>query len=125
MAIDPFVFHEDRYQFNYEEKFDQNVKDWNLGEIISKVKQPSNQAARAWSNPLDFLYIDGDHSYEAVVADIQNFLPHVRPGGHFAFHDFKPVGKDGVRKAIEELVIPRHERLFVAGSLICFRKVGN
>lgn len=124
LAIDPFEFHEDRYQYNYEEKFDQNVKDWNLGENISKVKKASNDAARDWANPLDFLYIDGDHSYEAVVADIKNFVPHVRPGGLFAFHDFKPVGKDGVRQAVEELVIPVHEKLFIAGSLICFRKNG-
>lgn len=121
-AIDPFEFHEDRYKYNYEEKFDQNVREWDLGGTISKVKQQSADAAKAWKHPLDFLYIDGDHSYEAVIADIENFVPLVKEGSLFAFHDYKPVGKDGVRQAVEERILPFHEKLFQAGSLICFRK---
>ena len=37
--------------------------------------------------PLDFLFIDGDHSYEGVKADYQMYGPLVRPGGAIAFHD--------------------------------------
>jgi cephalosporin hydroxylase len=37
--------------------------------------------------PLDFLLIDGDHSYEGVKADFEMYGPLVRPGGAIAFHD--------------------------------------
>jgi len=37
--------------------------------------------------PLDFLFIDGDHSYGAVEADYLNYAHLVRPGGVVAFHD--------------------------------------
>ncbi len=37
--------------------------------------------------PLDFLLIDGDHSYEGVRADYEMYGPLVRPGGLIAFHD--------------------------------------
>lgn len=37
--------------------------------------------------PLDFLFIDGDHSYEGVRQDYEQFGPLVRPGGLIAFHD--------------------------------------
>lgn len=37
--------------------------------------------------PLDFLFIDGDHSYEGVRRDFLDYGPLVRPGGLIAFHD--------------------------------------
>ena len=39
---------------------------------------------------LDFLFIDGDHSYEGVAADFRDYSPFVRPGGSIAFHDIVP-----------------------------------
>jgi predicted O-methyltransferase YrrM len=37
--------------------------------------------------PLDFLFIDGDHSYSGVRRDFELYSPLVRPGGLIAFHD--------------------------------------
>lgn len=39
---------------------------------------------------LDFLFIDGDHSYEGVLRDFTLYLPLVRQGGIIAFHDILP-----------------------------------
>jgi len=39
---------------------------------------------------LDFLFIDGDHSYEGVKQDFDMYSPLVRPGGVIAFHDIVP-----------------------------------
>ena len=36
---------------------------------------------------IDFLFIDGDHSYEGAKADFLNYGPMVRKGGVIAFHD--------------------------------------
>jgi predicted O-methyltransferase YrrM len=36
---------------------------------------------------LDFLFIDGDHSYEGVKKDFEMYSSLVRPGGVIAFHD--------------------------------------
>lgn len=36
---------------------------------------------------VDFLFIDGDHHYEAVKKDFELYSPLVRPGGIVAFHD--------------------------------------
>ena len=36
---------------------------------------------------LDFLFIDGDHTYEGVKKDFQMYSPLVRKGGLIAFHD--------------------------------------
>jgi predicted O-methyltransferase YrrM len=39
---------------------------------------------------LDFLFIDGDHSYEGVRKDFEMYSPLVRGGGLVAFHDITP-----------------------------------
>jgi len=36
---------------------------------------------------LDFLFIDGDHSYDGVRSDFEMYSPLVRAGGLIAFHD--------------------------------------
>lgn len=37
--------------------------------------------------PVDFLFIDGDHTLEGVTADYRDYAPLVRAGGLIAFHD--------------------------------------
>ncbi len=39
---------------------------------------------------IDFLFIDGDHSYDGVSADFRFYSPMVAPGGFIAFHDIVP-----------------------------------
>jgi predicted O-methyltransferase YrrM len=39
---------------------------------------------------VDLLFIDGDHSYDGVRADFENYAPLVKPGGLIAFHDVAP-----------------------------------
>ena len=39
---------------------------------------------------VDFLMIDGDHTYAGVRSDFESFVPLVRPGGLVALHDIVP-----------------------------------
>lgn len=39
---------------------------------------------------IDFLFIDGDHSYAGVRQDLLSYGPRVRPGGWIGFHDTVP-----------------------------------
>lgn len=38
-------------------------------------------------SPVDFLFIDGDHSYDGVRKDFEQYAPLVRKGGLIALHD--------------------------------------
>lgn len=38
---------------------------------------------------LDFVFIDGDHSFEAALKDFQNYYPKIKKGGIFAGHDIQ------------------------------------
>lgn len=48
---------------------------------------------------LDFVFIDGDHSYETTLNDIITYWPKVKTGGIFAGHDINLIS---VSKAVEE-----------------------
>jgi predicted O-methyltransferase YrrM len=51
--------------------------------------------------PLDYLFLDGDHTYDGVRRDFEMYAPLVRSGGIVAFHDIaehkreKDCGVDG------------------------------
>lgn len=46
--------------------------------------------SRLGNEKLDFLFIDGDHSYEGVKTDFEMYSPLVKRGGIIAFHDIVP-----------------------------------
>lgn len=46
------------------------------------IKKYSHEASQEFDDEsLDFVYLDGDHCFEAVVADIASWLPKVKKGG--------------------------------------------
>jgi len=45
---------------------------------------------------IDFLWLDGDHHYDAVKTEFQYYAPLVRPGGIIGFHDTNSRGIEGV-----------------------------
>jgi len=52
--------------------------------------------------PVDFLFIDGDHSFEAVSMDYSIYAPLVRVGGIVAFHDIS-FEKDSIYYGVKPL----------------------
>ncbi len=58
-------------------------------EIPGNTHDPAyiEYAKQIIGSPVDFMFIDGDHSYEGVKADYINFKDVVKPGGFIAFHD--------------------------------------
>jgi hypothetical protein len=50
------------------------------------VETDSGPYAEAWDRDIDLLFIDGDHTYEGVKADLA-WTKHVKKGGHIVFHD--------------------------------------
>lgn len=59
----------------------------------------------AMSFPLasvDIVFLDADHSYEAVIADILAWMPRVKPGGLLCGHDYHHPHYPGVKRAVTE-----------------------
>lgn len=51
----------------------------------------------------DWVYVDGDHSYEGCLRDARAAAPKIRPGGYLVFNDFAHIdpwmGRYGVHRA--------------------------
>jgi len=66
------------------------------------------QAAKVADGSVDLVFLDADHTYKQVKADIEAWLPKVRPGGWLSGHDYNHNGpwknKWGVAKAVNEVL---------------------
>ena len=79
----------------------------NMGKRKYKaIKATSKSASKKFkAESLDVVFIDLDHSYEAVKEDIMLWLPKVKKGGYIAGDDYHEHWK-GVIQAVDEL-LPR------------------
>lgn len=69
---------------------------------LTVIPLSSLEAARLYADgSLDFIFIDANHDYEAVRADIAAWLPKLRPGGHLGGHDYSE-DWPGVVRAVDE-----------------------
>ncbi len=68
---------------------------------IEIIKDFSLNAVKNFDDEsLDMVYIDGDHSYEAVKEDITAWLPKVKREGYICGHDYY----NNVEKAVNECI---------------------
>ncbi|MGH7901319.1 MAG: class I SAM-dependent methyltransferase [Thermodesulfobacteriota bacterium] len=65
----------------------------------------SVEIANNWKKPVELLWIDGDHSYEEVLSDIENWEKFVIAGGMIAFHDYR--NGTGVSQAIHDSLLSK------------------
>jgi len=67
--------------------------------------------ARFPDDHFDWIYIDGDHSYDGASLDARVAATKVKPGGHLVFNDFAHadpyLGAYGVHRAVVEFAVTR------------------
>lgn len=92
-GVDPYVEHSDQGTFRSQAYMDQylEVADRNLKTHKKKyklVKKSSADAAADFKDEsIDFVLLDGDHSYDGIKADIETYYPKLKKGGHIFVHD--------------------------------------
>lgn len=75
-----------------------------VGARVRLIPATTTAAAACWTGPpIDALYIDADHRYAGVKADLTDWLPHVRSGGLIAGDDYDHPKYPGVNQAWDEL----------------------
>lgn len=90
---------------NHESYFQQTTKRlWKYFPRSVILRQSSWDASAFFQpNSMCLVYIDGQHSYEAVSGDIALWRNKVKPGGILAGHDYDEISP-GVMKAVDEFV---------------------
>jgi predicted O-methyltransferase YrrM len=84
-------------------EFLQNTKPYS--NWITPLRGQSSEIAASFTQPTDLLFIDGDHSYDGVMADLHCWLPKLRDGGWLVMHDWG--WAEGVKRAVQEVVVER------------------
>lgn len=87
-----------------ESVFDKNIEKKGLENWVVKKKSSFQDAAKRWSEPIRFLFIDGDHTYDGTKAKFLSWEPFVKVAGVIAFHDSVGGKWPGVTQCVEEFV---------------------
>lgn len=70
-----------------------------VGGNVRLIPATTADASFWWREPIDYLYIDADHDYDSVVADLLAWVPFVRSGGLMLGDDYGSELYPGVREA--------------------------
>lgn len=77
------------------------------------VNRKSADAAIYVPDDLDFIYIDGNHSYKYCLEDIKNYWNKVKKGGIIGGHDYFNQGEaKEVKKAVDEFAEENKLKLY-------------
>lgn len=109
-------------------QLDANLREAGVAAQVEIIVSTSGELARVWTEPLELLWIDGDHSYGGCRADIEGFSRHVVTGGFIALHDF--ADRMGVPRAVHESILAKPWLFRVVsdrehGSIFVVRKIGS
>lgn len=87
-------------RINIQAAFQKNIKDFGLDNNITVIKGSTFDAHALFDDKtFDLLFLDADHSFEAVIKDIKNWFPKIKPHGVFSGHD---IAWNSVERAVCE-----------------------
>jgi hypothetical protein len=92
------------------------------GQVQVRRARSVDAAGEFADESLDWVYIDGDHTYEAVKADLEAYFRTVKPGGFLAGDDYGERGwwDDGVTRAVDEFAA--NAQLTIIGAQFLLEK---
>jgi len=75
---------------------------------VTIYRMNSDEWFKSFDKKLDWIYVDGDHSYEGCLRDLNNAIKIVKVGGLILGDDYKwpgtAYGKAGVTQAVDEFL---------------------
>jgi len=98
-AIDPQYFDDSALG-----QLKNNLNKYGVDGFVEIMVATSEEASKDWSKPVDFLWIDGDHSYKMAETDFLLWEPYLREGGMIAYHD-ATFNYPDVRKVVSKYIL--------------------
>src|SRR5690554_4257023 len=81
-----------------------NVRANGYANRVTLIRDFSVKAAEKWSaGPVGLLFVDGDHNYDAVRADVRAWAAHLAPDAVIAFDDYAATHPEVIR-AVDDMV---------------------
>jgi len=100
--------------------FQRNLEHAGLQSLVKAMRMSTLDAALYFVDPIELLFIDADHSYQAVRADLVAWKPKVVEGGLIVLHDFGTWS--GVTRAAADLLDEDYDFCAQAGTALALRK---
>ena len=81
------------------------------------IETLSNSRVLGYTNKIDLLFIDGDHSLDGVLNDFNLYKDLVNVGGYIVFDDYYDnVHSPDVKKALDEIILPNLDNFEIIGT---------
>ncbi len=126
-AVDPHTGSSEHQQWlgrvNTFRDFTENIKKAELSGYIEVIRETSENAARKFTKPIEFIFIDGAHEYDFVRLDFDVWFPRVIDGGLMAFHDSWHFWGPNLVTAVQLLVSSQIRKPRLIDTITCFEKV--
>jgi len=149
--VDPWEYHADDERADadlergarqmdevYESVLERFRSEIERGQVLVQRQRSLDAAASFADESLDWVYIDGDHAYEAVKGDLEAYYRVVKPGGFLAGDDYGVAGGsqclsadgaplligwggDGIRRAVDEFA-DRCAEVTIIGTQFLLKK---
>lgn len=85
----------------------------------------SSMVAKAYSQPINLIHIDGDHTYHGVFTDCVQWLPKVVSGGYACFDDYGHDSLPDVYKAVQDYMDSPQDWIEDVGNWNFVGRYGN
>ena len=114
--IDSYKYIENRKDVILKNLEEAKLKAYNLlkRENVEWIYLFSNEAVNKIPNNLDFVYLDGGHSYKTIKEDIDNYWKKIKVGGILGGDDIyngENGDRDGVVRAVIEFAVKNNFKL--------------
>lgn len=84
------LYGEDVTQEEMDKRYNYVVDKFDGNNTVKIIRDYSIEASTIFSNEsLDYVYIDGDHTFEAVCNDFDAWFPKIKKGGYICGDDYK------------------------------------
>lgn len=87
--------------------FRKTIRELSLENTVVPIVSRSEVAARSWRTPLSLIFIDGGHTFAAVLTDYNCWISNLLPGGYLVIHDlfFDPSEGGQAPRSIYQLAL--------------------
>jgi predicted O-methyltransferase YrrM len=113
-CIDPYVRYLDGGLRNtiikYQQSSEYTLKTLSKFKNVTFIRKFSSEACKEIPENVDFVYVDGNHGYDYVLADLRDYYPLIHEKGIIAGHD---VLWSSVHKALDDFCRENMIRRFV------------
>ena len=114
-GIDPYTVYQDwdkvyKNNKNEQEKFLMRVSPYMNEKKYTHLLMTSDQAIDKFTDDsIDFVFIDGLHTYDQVLKDCENYYSKLKVGGLFSGHDYHTI--NDVKKAVDEFATKLNKKI--------------